>query len=75
MYLKPKLVNNWPQVRDDTEIVAHRIKDAITDYSNKKKMKDDADDDDNLENYGTHDEVKQDSLFKDLTILNQKNLS
>jgi hypothetical protein len=78
MYLKPKLVNNWPQVRDDTEIVASRIKEAINDYSNKKKMK----------YYGEHinyveegdkeiKQVRQDEqnagLFKDLKINNQKN--
>jgi len=39
MYIKPKLVNNWPQVRDDTEIVPQRIRDAMNEYSNKNKMK------------------------------------
>lgn len=72
MYLKPKLVNNWPRVRDDTEIVASRIKEAISDYSSKKKIKDDTHGGfDFHENNQIQDENKQDSLFKDLTILNQ----
>jgi len=72
MYLKPKLVNNWPRVRDDTEIDASRIKEAISDYSYKKKIKDDTHGFGFDENNQTKDENKQDSLFKDLTILNQK---
>ena len=72
MYLKPKLVNNWPRVRDDTEKIAQRIKKAISDYSYKKIIKDDTLGFDFDENNQTQDEKNQDSLFKDLTILNQK---
>ncbi len=36
MYLKPKLVNNWPEVRNDTEVIAERIKVAINEYKHSK---------------------------------------
>jgi hypothetical protein len=75
MYLKPKLVNNWPQVRDDTEIVAQRIKEAINDYINKKKMRYYGDINPYINDNEKEEkqEIKQNSdLFKDLKILNQK---
>jgi len=70
MYIKPKLVNNWPQVRDDTEIVPQRIRDAMNEYSNKNKMKIEMEKltiEDNNE-----DDEKRESIFKNLKVLEKK---
>jgi hypothetical protein len=36
--MKPRLVHNWPQVKDDNDLIAQKIKEAIDDF-NKKKNK------------------------------------
>lgn len=38
VFMKPRLVHNWPQVKDDNDKIAQKIKDAIDDF-NKKKTK------------------------------------
>jgi hypothetical protein len=38
VFMKPRLVHNWPQVKDDNDKIAQKIKDAIDDF-NKKKAK------------------------------------
>ena len=37
VYMKPKLVHNWPQVKDDNDIIALRIKEAIDKYNMSKE--------------------------------------
>ena len=33
--MKPRFCHNWPQVKEDNDILAKRIKDKITNYSHK----------------------------------------
>ena len=35
--MKPKLVHNWPQVKDDNDIIAKRIIEAIDKYNSSNK--------------------------------------
>ncbi len=46
--MKPKLVHNWPNVKDDNDIIAQRIKNAIDEYRRKKED----------EQHGTHHEAE-----------------
>lgn len=34
--MKPKLVHNWPNVKDDNDKIAQRIKEAIDEYKSKR---------------------------------------
>jgi hypothetical protein len=34
--MKPRFVHNWPQVKEDNDILAKRIKNKIEEYRNRK---------------------------------------
>lgn len=36
VYMKPKLVHNWPEVKKDNDNIARRIKNNISEYNSKK---------------------------------------
>lgn len=37
VYMKPRLVHNWPQVKDDNDNIANRIREAMQNYSEQQK--------------------------------------
>jgi hypothetical protein len=36
IYMKPRFVHNWPQVKEDNDILAKRLKDKLEQYSHSK---------------------------------------
>jgi hypothetical protein len=37
-YIKPKLVHNWPDVKQDNDAIASRIKEAINNYQSEHNV-------------------------------------
>jgi hypothetical protein len=68
--MKPRLVHNWPQVKDDNDLISQRIKEAIDTYTKNKSKHDDHDDshmvnkDLGVKEYIEMDEKKGNLLYK-----------